>query len=43
MVYFFAENYIGGAEFVALSDSEIREIVPPLGLAKKIMKMVPKV
>ena len=33
----FAENYIDGSEFVGLSDAEIREMVPPIGLAKKII------
>ena len=30
----FPENYIDGAEFVGLSEAEIREVVPPSGLTK---------
>ena len=40
---FYTENYIDGTEFVGLTECEIKEIVPPIGLAKKIMKLVPKV
>ena len=39
----FPENYIDGAEFVGLSEAEIKEIIPPIGLTKKIMKLIPKV
>ena len=28
---------------MALTDSEIKEMVPPIGLAKKIIKLIPKV
>ena len=28
---------------MCLTESEIKEMVPPIGLAKKIMKLVPKV
>lgn len=28
---------------MGLTESEIKEMVPPIGLAKKIMKLVPKV
>ena len=37
------QNYIDGSEFVALSEAEVKEIVPPIGLAKKILKLLPKV
>lgn len=37
------DNYIDGAEFNSLTESEIREIIPPIGLAKKIIRMIPKV
>ena len=42
-IYFHADNYIDGAEFVGLTLPEIREIVQPIGLAKKIAKLIPKV
>ena len=37
------ENYIDGSAFVELSSAEIKEMVPPIGLAKKIIKLLPKV
>ena len=37
------DNFIDGSEFVNLTLQEIKEIVPPLGLAKKIAKLIPKV
>ena len=43
VLMFLAENYIDGAAFVALSLPEVREMVPPIGLAKKIIKLIPKV
>ena len=43
MTFYFPENYIDGAEFVGLSEAEIREMVPPIGLTKKIVKLIPKV
>ena len=37
LVYFYpTENYIDGVEFVSLTLPEIKEMVPPIGLAKKI-------
>lgn len=38
-----SENYIDGMEFVNLTESEIKSMVPPIGLVKKIMKLCPKV
>ena len=43
MLFFLIDNYIDGAAFVGLTVAEIREIVPPIGLAKKIINLVPKV
>ena len=37
------ENYLDGTEFIALSEDEIKSMVPPLGLVKKIMKLQPSV
>ena len=36
------DNYIGGAEFMEISKGEIKEMVPPTGLAK-IMRLLLKV
>ena len=29
-------------EFLALTDGDVRSMVPPIGLANKILRMVPK-
>ena len=34
-------NYIDGKEFLALKEEEIYKMVPPVGLAKKIIRMLP--
>ena len=39
----YTDNYIDGTEFMGLTELEIKEIVPPMGLAKKIIKLIPKV
>ena len=31
------ENYIDGKDFLLLTEKEIKEMVPPIGLTKKIM------
>ena len=36
------ENYIDGCAFMMLNE-DVRELVPPIGLTKKIMSFVPKV
>ena len=38
-----ADNYIDGNAFVTLTSEEIKEMVPPIGLVKKITKLIPKV
>lgn len=38
-----AGNYIDGKEFMKLTESEVRAVVAPIGLAKKIMRLIPKV
>ena len=43
MNFYPTDNYIDGVEFVSLTLPEIREMVPPIGLAKKIVKLIPKV
>jgi hypothetical protein len=37
------DNFIDGVEFINLVEADIKEIIPPLGLAKKILRLVPKV
>ena len=43
MNFYPIDNYIDGVAFVSLTLPEIREMVPPIGLAKKIVKLIPKV
>ena len=43
MNFYPTDNYIDGVAFVSLTLPEIREMVPPIGLAKKIVKLIPKV
>ena len=31
----FTENYIDGKEFLELTEKDVREMVPPIGLAEK--------
>ena len=39
----FIENYVDGCAFMMLSESNVRELVPPIGLIKKIMSFIPRV
>lgn len=34
------ENYIDGKEFLTLTEQEIKTMVPPIGLARKIIRLV---
>ena len=36
------ENCIDGIEFLLLQDEEVKRMVPPLGLAKKIIHLIPR-
>ena len=38
-----SDNFIDGKEFLKLTENEVKEMVAPLGLAKKIIRMIPKV
>ena len=40
--YLFIDNYIDGREFLLLKESEVKLLVPPLGLARKIVRMIPQ-
>ena len=39
----FFENYIDGEEFLNLNQQEVRSMVPPIGLAKKILHLTKEV
>ena len=39
----FTAYFRDGSEFIKLTKAEVKEMVPPLGLAKKIIRMIPKV
>lgn len=36
------ENCIDGVEFLLLEDDEVYRMVPPLGIAKKIIRLIPR-
>ena len=36
----FSHNYIDGQEFLSLFENNIKSMVPPLGLARKIFRIV---
>ena len=38
----FLENYIDGEEFLSLTESEIKSMVPPIGLTRKISRLIPR-
>ena len=40
---FYPENFIDGCAFVMLTQKDVRKLVPPIGLAKKIISLIPKV
>ena len=37
------DNYIDGKEFCKLTEAEVKAMVPPIGLAKKIVHLISKV
>ena len=37
-----AENYIDGSEFLTLTKADVKAMILPLGLAKKIVSLLPK-
>ena len=41
MIYLILDNYIDGEEFISLSETEIKSMVPPIGLARKILRLIP--
>ena len=40
---FSIDNYVDGKEFISLTYEEVKGMVPPLGLAKKVLRLIPKV
>ena len=43
LTYVTADNYVNGKAFLRLSQSDIRKLVAPIGLAKRIFSLIPKV
>ena len=41
MTHLGAENYIHGEEFLCLTESDVKAMVPPIGLARKVMRLLP--
>ena len=41
--FLLSDNYIDGNEFTKLTEAEVKDLVPPIGLAKKVIRMIPKV
>ena len=37
------DNYIDGREFTKLTEAEVKQMVPAIGIAKKILRLIPKV
>ena len=35
------DNYIDGKEFLVLKEEDVYKMVPPVGLAKKIIRLLP--
>ena len=42
--YFYTlENYIDGKEFTRLTEQEVKDMIPAIGIVKKIMRLIQKV
>ena len=39
----FLDNFIDGKEFTKLTESEVKQMVNAIGIAKKIIRLIPKV
>lgn len=37
------DNYIDGKEFMKLSEAEVKQMITAIGIAKKIVRLIPKV
>lgn len=36
------KNYIDGAEFLTLTEAEVKAMIPPIGLARKLLRLLPR-
>lgn len=43
MLYKCLDNFIDGREFLLLNADEVKAMIPPIGLAKKIIRLISKV
>ena len=41
-VRFLSENYFDGGEFLKITETEVKAMVPPIRLAKKVMRLLPQ-
>ena len=41
--FFLSENFVNGRAFLRLSQVDVKKMVPPIGLAKKICSLIPVV
>ena len=39
----FSDNYIDGKEFLKLTEQDIKEMIPAVGIIKKLARLIPKV
>ena len=39
----FVENYIDGREFLQLSQQDLKEMIPAMGIVKKLSRLISKV
>ena len=42
-LFFFVENYIDGKEFLQLSQQDLKEMIPAIGIVKKLLRLISKV
>ena len=42
-MYTLIDNYIDGKKFLKLTEAEVKSMVAPIGIAKKILRLIPKV
>lgn len=42
-LFFFTENQVDGESFLELAESDVKELVKPLGVVKKIVKLLREV
>lgn len=42
-IYVYTDNYIDGSEFVKLTEQEVKEMIPAIGVMKKVTRLLPKI